>query len=178
MSIRPAILSLAIVAALGTVASVAGCSKTAVAPEGVALPGLVPPLNDVAIGEQLVLRRGPAEWRYTVTEAGDTHVVVEVLKYLDGEPEGSPERFRWHRNGFGVPDDAIIRKIERGRIDAGDETWDCWVLHVYTRDRGRFYYWITDEAGVNGVVKIAKSSNEGVDDANALFWASDSLSGR
>ncbi len=165
--------------ALLVVGGLSGCQKPAVPPARAALPAFEPPLNDAVVGEELVLKRGPTEWRYTVTEAGDVNVVVDVMRYEEGEPVGkSLERFRWHRNGFGVPDDAVVRKVERGRVDAGGQTWDCWILHVDTKDRGRFYYWITNEVAGHGIVKIAKDADEGVDDRHALRWAGDSASGR
>jgi hypothetical protein len=161
---------------LASVALLVGCGNATQTPATLTLPGMSPPLNDATIGEELVLSRGATEWRYTVIEAGDTHVKVEVMRYVDGTPDGKPERFRWHRNGFGVPDDAVIRRIERGRIDAGGRAWSCWILHVFTRDRGNYYYWLSDEVGVHGIVKIAKSADEGIDDRHALYWTTDSLS--
>jgi len=171
MQTKSALLGLVVAASIGTVLGLSGCTKSAVPPDRLSLPGLVPPLNDAQVGEELVLRRGSSEWRYSVTDAGDAFVVVEVLQYENGEPTAKPERYRWHRNGFGMPEDAVIRKIERGRLDSDGEAWDCWVLHVYTRERGRFYYWVSDEAAVHGVVKMAKVEEAGVDDANAIYWA-------
>ena len=58
------------------------------------------------------------------------------------------------------------------------ERFDCWLVHVSTRSRGQFYYWVSDEVGVNGVLKIARSDGGAPDDTTAITWVSDSLSGR
>ena len=180
MHIRPLVRRLAAVALV--VSSVAlfpvGCAPEAKAPGTLALPGFAPPLNDAQVGEELVLRRGEQEWRYTVVEAGDTNVRVQALTYENGEPTDRPKLIEWHRNGFGVPQDAVIRRIERGRVETGGRSWVCWILHVYTRDRGRYIYWISDQVAVHGILKMAKMGDQGVDEQNAIVWVSDTLSGK
>lgn len=167
------VLSLAI---LGLV--LGACTRTVAPPPKVHIPSLTPPLSDAQVGERLVTRRGNQEWHYTVVSTGDLEVVVEVVTYTDGAPTGSVERYRWHRNNYGLPDSAVIRKLEPGRIEIDGERWDCWIVHVATSGRGQFFYWISAEVGVNGVLKIARNEGGAPDETHAITWVSDTLSGR
>ncbi len=144
-----------------------GCSDPpppAVAPRAT----FVPPLQDAQEGEQLILARGEQEWRYTIIGAADTTVEVELVRYSEGVPLDRPERFTWHRNSFGVPDDAVVRAIQPKVLHQDGQRWDCWLLHVYTRDRGVFYYWLSDDVSAQGWLKIAQAKDGKPDEAHAL----------
>ncbi len=169
----------ALVLTLAAAAACGGCRPRAAPPVPVKMAAFVPPLFDAQIGETLVTRRGTQEWHYTVVSAGDVEVVVEVVVYDGGVPQGrGPQRFAWHRNNFGLPDNAVVERVEPARVDVGGTTWDCWLVHVTTRTSGRYYYWISDDVGVNGILKIAQSEGGVPDEAYAITWQSDSLSGR
>jgi hypothetical protein len=163
---------------LAAALAAAGCGRDVAPPPAYTVPAFVPPLSDAAVGERLVNRRGVQEWHYTVVSAGSTDVVVEVVVYQGGAPQGRPQRYSWHRNGFGLPDNAVVNRIEPGRVEVGGETWDCHVLHVSSGGAGSFFYWVTDAVGAHGILKIAKADGGAPNDANAITWVSDSLSGK
>lgn len=117
---------------------------------------LIPPLHDTELGEQLILKRGLEEHVYTVVQAGDASVEVEVQKYQDGELHGPPRSVTWSRNGFGMPDGTVIRRIERARTDVAGKTWDCWLVHVHSR-KGQFYAYISEDAPVHGVLQMMRT---------------------
>ena len=175
----PTVRCLVLLGLVLVAAALGACSRDVAAPPKIHIASLTPPLSDAQVGEQLVTRRGDQEWHYTVVSAGDLEVVVELVTYMNGAPTGKIERFRWHRNNYGLPDNAIIRRLEPGRIEVGGERWDCWIVHVATNDgRGEYYYWISADVGVHGVLKIARSEGGAPDDAQAISWVSDTLSGR
>ena len=152
--------ALAAVAALTvTVLTVAGCrDRPSPPPPGPAVVAagavLEPPLHDAAVGEELVLRRGEQEWLYRVAQAKDTEGVVEVVTYEAGIPQARPQLFRWHRNGFGMPDDVVVRGIEPTRLVVDGRSVACWLLRAYS-PRGQFAYWIDPAAPVHGVLRMA-----------------------
>lgn len=161
----------------------AGCRPAAPPPPPAAPPVLVPPLSDAVTGEQLVTRRGDEEWQYTVVSAGNAEspsgdVVVEVVRYLSGAPQGRPVQFTWNRNGFGLQPGDVIRSLRPGRLDVGGRAWDCWIVMVQTAQRGEFAYWISPEVAVHGVLKIARAEGGDVEESGAITWARDSLSER
>ena len=144
--------SLAVPAALAI--GTAGCPARPAAPPPLAAAVLVPPLHDAEPGEELRMRRGNEEWTWRVTSTTDTEVEADFTVRRDGEPVGPPKSQRWTRNGFGIPDEFVIREARRDRIEVGGRTWDCWMLRVHSRT-GIRYYWISDALPAHGVLRIA-----------------------
>lgn len=131
------------------------------------LPALVPPLADAKPGEELVLRRGDAEFRWRVVRDAGQELEVEYQAYEKGAPSSGAERMVWHRSGFGLKPEWIIQSFVRERIEVAGRTFDCWRMHVRSMKESR-WFWISDEAPAHGVVRLAVDRGKGVpDDASA-----------
>jgi hypothetical protein len=134
---------------------------------------LVPPLQDAQVGEMLRIEAGAGAEVYHVVGGDDFQVQVEVVQYQNGAPASSPTVLTWHRNGFSMPADAVIRAIDQDRIEVGGKTYDCWRLAVASRVR-QLYYWISDEIPVHGVLKVAsivKGETDEVHAAKLVDWS-------
>ncbi len=128
-----------------------------------ALRALVPPLHDAKAGEWLRLEVGADALEYRIVGADDLTVHVEIVQYRDDVPVGPPFKEVWSRNNFGLPVDpaeGVVRRYEPDHIVAAGRSWDCWRLHVHSR-QGVRYYWVTDELPVHGVIKYAGVSAKG-----------------
>lgn len=156
------LLRVAVAAGLG----VGACNPgPAVAPPTAApARSLVPPLHDAVVGEELRLRTGPTLWSYRVAHTSDDEVEVEfVSSWVGGSPPPGwaprSERLVWSRNGFGLADGFVVRRIDPDRIEVAGRWWDCWRLQCHSRQGLRFY-WISDEVPVHGVLRIAPDQNQ------------------
>jgi hypothetical protein len=114
----------------------------------------VPPLCDAEVGEEIVLRRGNTSWRWRIVSVDAALVAVEVQEYVDDAPRGPLQALRWNRNGFGLPDEFVVRSIARDRIEVAGQFWDCWRIAVAAGPALR-WYWVTDALPVHGVLRIA-----------------------
>lgn len=128
---------------------------------------LVPPLHDAEAGEELVLCSpdGSYEQVFRVVSASDLEVEVEYTEYRNGEPvPGKKTNYRWHRNGFAIPEGMVVRRIDREEITLdhmeGSPTLNCWRLHLYSRSGNRVY-WFSEKFPVQGWVKIARLTDKG-----------------
>ena len=119
----------------------------------------VPPLNDAVVGEEVRLHRGPLVSTYRVARTTDDEVQVEFFESYEGTPPAGwtaapAKTYVWRRNGFGVPEDFVVRRADPDRIDVGGRSFDCWRLTCHSRAGLRFY-WISDRVPVHGVLRIA-----------------------
>ncbi len=135
---------------------------------------LIPPLADVEVGEQVRLRRMKDEWVYTVVAVGDHTVQVERRKTVDGRV-GEPEVYTWDRKGFGVPEDCVILRLERTSLDVDGRSRPCWLAYISTKGE-HYYYWISEEVAVHGLLAIAKELKGRPDEAHAIRWVFDTKS--
>lgn len=138
----------------------AGCGETPVVAPPDAGPAalFVPPLRDAAVGEELMVRRGATAWKWRVASTDEQFVGVEVQEYVDDVPQGPLQAYRWHRNGFGLPEEFVVQEIARDHIQVGAGTYDCWRLTVRGAKALR-WYWVTDQVPVHGLLRIAVDLN-------------------
>lgn len=136
------------------------------APVAPPLPTLVPPLNDAQVGEWVRIGVGKASEVVKVVDASDFQVKVQIIRYVDDEPQ-SPVFEVWPRNSFGVPADGVIRAIDRDWIDVTGKRYECWRLAVYGRQR-QMVYWVSEEIPVHGILKVAALNKGEIDDVNAM----------
>jgi len=153
--------AIAVLVAGGAVVGLATCRPGGGGGNAPAAPSatLVVPLNDAVVGEEVRLRRGRSIWTWRVSHSTDDAVQVEFVETTEGGgPAGvSPppaQSHVWPRNGFGLPEGLVVRRIDRDRIEVAGRWWDCWRLQCHSRAGTRFY-WITDEVPVHGVLRIA-----------------------
>jgi hypothetical protein len=139
-----------------------------VAPQQAAPARLVPPLCDAQAGEWLRIESGRNAQLFRVVDAGDYYVDVETTTYQDEAPIGTPQRQRWPRNSFGLPqDECVIRAIDADRIEVGDRWYDCWRIFVTSRSGQEKFLWISDEVPVHGLLKVAGIRKAVADEAHA-----------
>lgn len=138
------------------------------------LPTLVPPLQDARAGEWVRFGVGKTSEVDKVIEAGDFEVKVQIIRYVNDEPQ-SPVVQVWPRNTFGVPPDGVIRAIDRDRITVAGKPHDCWRIAVYGRQR-QMVYWVAEDIPVHGLLKVAALNKGEIDETNAMTlteWGSE-----
>jgi hypothetical protein len=129
---------------------------------------LIPPLWDAKVGEWLRVEEGPASLVYRVVNAGETWIDVETTPYRDGAPTGSPQKTRWTRNSFGLPDnECVVRVFDPDRIEVKGKWYDCWRLLVSSATEQQMY-WISDEIPVHGLLRVAAVHKGVADETHAL----------
>ncbi len=134
-------------------------------------PRLIPPLWDAEVDEWVRLEPtdGSTSIVYRVVNAGDTWVDVETTSYVNGNFVGSPQKVRWKRNCFGLPEDeCVIRAFDPDRIEVDGKSYDCWRILAGSATVQQMY-WISDAIPVHGVLRVANVHKGDPDLKNALI---------
>ena len=100
------------------------------------------------------MRRGNEEWTWRVASATHDEVEVDFRRMRDGVADPPSPPMRWSRNGFGLPPGYVVREFRRDRIELGGRLWDCWLVRAQTESSG-MWYWVSEEAPVHGVLRMA-----------------------
>ncbi len=131
-------------------------------------PTLIPPLHDAQVGEWIRLEAGVDAEVYRVVGATDYEVQVEVTSYHNGEPS-PPIQKTWHRNGFGLPPNCVVREIDPEVLEVGGTKYDCWRLSIFSREPGKaqLLYWICDKIPVHGLLEAAVVQKGAADETHA-----------
>jgi len=133
---------------------------------------LVPPLHDAQEGEELVMRGAFGEtWIWRVRSTTDETVEVEFVAHPVDPADGvRTKTLVWHRNGFGLDEAMVIRRIARDRIEVAGRSWDCWRVHGHSR-QGQRFFWVTDELPVHGTLKMAVANEKGApEEVSAAYY--------
>jgi len=129
---------------------------------------LTPPLCDAKVDEWIRIEAGRDAQVFRVVNASDYYVEVETTTYEDQAPVGTPQRLKWWRNSFGLPEaECVIRAIDADRIQVGDKWYDCWRIFVNSRTGQEKFFWISDAVPVHGLLKVAAIRKGVADETHA-----------